>query len=306
MSTRKLTLKSCAVRGPQGRSAYEAAVEAGYEGTAADYYAIIGGIPDELTRINISQGRQDAILEYHGTQISALQNEDTRIKSRVSSLEAADSSMGASIQTLQDGLAQAKEIAENPAFPEQGTNAHVVPSLSTETGNVKVLNLNGNNPDGLPHVFTPVLRNVAAPVLAGDAANKGYVDQTISDQMATKRYVPSGGDEQQVLAIQGGTTAWRNERAQTLGIWGREVSSSEQSFTVTGLNHSLAEIKNMAGSYTCLPFFVLARLDGSIRYLQLAQLTDTEADFWSDKISGVSTEAILVRVTADGAAGTKY
>jgi len=151
-TTRKLTLKSCAVRGPAGKSAYEAAVEAGYEGTAAEYYAIIGGIPDELTRINVVNGRQDAILEYYGTQISILQN----------------------------GLAQAMEKAEHPAFPENDSNAHVVPSLSTETDNVKVLYLNGNNPDGLPHIFTPIIRNVAAPALDNDAANKAYVDQQIA------------------------------------------------------------------------------------------------------------------------------
>ena len=228
MSTRKLTLKSCAVRGPQGRSAYEAAVEAGYEGTAADYYAIIGGIPDELTRINISQGRQDAILEYHGTQISALQNENT--------------SKGAAIQTLQNGLAVAMEKAENPAFPEDGTNARVVPSLSTETGNVKVLNLNGNNPSSLPHTFTPIIRNVAAPQLEGDAANKGYVDQTITDQMATKCYVPAGGSETQILRVQGGKPAWTDETKWAFGIFGRMVASNTQNFAITGLTGTFADL----------------------------------------------------------------
>lgn len=59
MTNRTLTLKSCAVRGPAGKSAYDAAVEAGYEGTADEYYALIGGIPDAL--------------EHQGTQISALE-----------------------------------------------------------------------------------------------------------------------------------------------------------------------------------------------------------------------------------------
>ena len=274
MSTRKLTLKSCAVRGPQGRSAYEAAVEAGYEGTAADYYAIIGGIPDELTRINISQGRQDAILEYHGTQISALQNENT--------------SKGAAIQTLQNGLAVAMEKAENPAFPEDGTNARVVPSLSTDT---------------------PIIRNVAAPQLEGDAANKGYVDQTITDQMATKCYVPAGGSETQILRVQGGKPAWTDETKWAFGIFGRMVASNTQNFAITGLTGTFADLKSFTGANgRALPYFRLALPDETnvYRWVPLVHIGPEVAYFHSPAIPGVSTEAITIRMDADGATGTKY
>jgi hypothetical protein len=119
-----------------------------------------------VTQKNIWGGRVDALIEYLGSRIAAL--------------EVSDSGKAAAIQELTTRLADALEKAEHPAFPEEGTNAHVVPKLETLSGNVKVLLLNGNNPDGLPHTFTPVIRNVAAPQLEGDAANKAYVDNAIA------------------------------------------------------------------------------------------------------------------------------
>lgn len=102
-----------------------------------------------VTQKNIWGGRVDALIEYLG--------------SRIATLEVSDRGKAAAIQELTTGLADALEKAEHPAFPEEGTNSHVALELVTETGNVKVLYLNGQNPDGLPHTFTPVLRNVADP-----------------------------------------------------------------------------------------------------------------------------------------------
>lgn len=44
MTNRKLTLKSCAVRGPSGKSAYQAAVEGGFAGTEAEFYGRLSGL----------------------------------------------------------------------------------------------------------------------------------------------------------------------------------------------------------------------------------------------------------------------
>ena len=251
-TTRKLTLKSCAVRGPAGKSAYEAAVAEGYTGTAAEYNALVASLPDAFTRLNTYNGRVDAILEYFGTQISMLQNE----------------------------LAQALEIARNPAFPEEGTNAHVVPKLETLTGNVKVLYLNGNNPDGLPHTFTPVIRNVAAPQLEGDAANKAYVDNAIAA-------LPSS---QQTLIVSG---------------WADNSDTSQ--FTISSLSDAaFTKIQNAVSQGTCIPVFKLIGPPvGLTRFLPITHCESSYAQFSLPKL-GTTGEGLLVRVTASGASGTKY
>jgi hypothetical protein len=50
MTNRKLTLKSCAVRGPSGKSAYEVAVAEGYTGTAEEYNALLASVPEYFTK----------------------------------------------------------------------------------------------------------------------------------------------------------------------------------------------------------------------------------------------------------------
>ena len=50
MTNRKLTLKSCAVRGPAGKSAYEVAVAEGYTGTAEEYNAMLASVPEYFTK----------------------------------------------------------------------------------------------------------------------------------------------------------------------------------------------------------------------------------------------------------------
>ena len=73
MTNRKLTLKSCAVRGPVGRSAYDAAAAAGYTGTEEEYNAILAALPDTLSTLSTYNGRVDAILEYMANQIANLE-----------------------------------------------------------------------------------------------------------------------------------------------------------------------------------------------------------------------------------------
>ena len=68
-----LNILSCAVQGRPGRSAYEAAVEAGYTGTAEQYTAILGDLPATLTRLNVYNGRVDAILEDFENRITDLE-----------------------------------------------------------------------------------------------------------------------------------------------------------------------------------------------------------------------------------------
>jgi hypothetical protein len=85
--SRPLNILSCAVQGRPGRSAYEAAVDAGYTGTAEDYTAILGAIPDALTRMNVNNSRVDAILEYMGNQIAALELAVEALQERVDALE---------------------------------------------------------------------------------------------------------------------------------------------------------------------------------------------------------------------------
>ena len=85
--SRPLNILSCAVQGRPGRSAYEAAVDAGYTGTAEEYTAILGAIPDALTRMNVNNSRVDAILEYMGNQIAALELAVEALQDRVDALE---------------------------------------------------------------------------------------------------------------------------------------------------------------------------------------------------------------------------
>lgn len=69
----RLNILSCAVAGRPGRSAYDAAVEAGYAGTPAEYTAILGSLPEALTRLNVYNGRVDAILEYLDNRVTELE-----------------------------------------------------------------------------------------------------------------------------------------------------------------------------------------------------------------------------------------
>ena len=82
-----LNILSCAVQGRPGRSAYEAAVAAGYEGTAEEYTAILGSLPATLIRLNGYNGRVDAILEYMGNQIADLEEAVEDLQARVAALE---------------------------------------------------------------------------------------------------------------------------------------------------------------------------------------------------------------------------
>lgn len=68
-----LNILSCAVQGRPGRSAYEAAVEAGYTGTAEQFTAILGGLPATVSRLNTYNGRVDAILEDFENRITDLE-----------------------------------------------------------------------------------------------------------------------------------------------------------------------------------------------------------------------------------------
>lgn len=63
MSDRKLTLKSCAVRGPRGKSAFETAAANGYTGTEADFNALLGSIPDTMAQFEELNAQMTAIVE---------------------------------------------------------------------------------------------------------------------------------------------------------------------------------------------------------------------------------------------------
>jgi len=154
-TTRKLTLKSCAVRGPAGKSAYEAAVEAGYEGTAAEYYAIIGGVPDELTRINVVNGRQDAILEYLGTQTSSLDERITAQENRF--IPAIDYTL-----TVANAAADAKVVGAN--FSQIKADVGYNANLFTAYENYIVSATNGVLYENHKYVAT----KQAIPVSEGD------------------------------------------------------------------------------------------------------------------------------------------
>ena len=82
-----LNILSCAVQGRPGRSAYEAAVSAGYEGTPEAYTAILASLPGALTRLNVYNGRVDAILELLGNQVAVLEDAVDDLEARVSALE---------------------------------------------------------------------------------------------------------------------------------------------------------------------------------------------------------------------------
>lgn len=85
--SRPLNILSCAVQGRPGRSAWEAAVEAGYTGTPEEYTAILGAIPDALTRMNVNNSRINAILEYMSNQIADLELAVAALQTRVAALE---------------------------------------------------------------------------------------------------------------------------------------------------------------------------------------------------------------------------
>ena len=82
-----LNILSCAVQGRPGRSAWEAAVSAGYTGTPEQYTAILASLPATLTRLNIYNGRVDAILELMGNQIADLELAVEALDARIAALE---------------------------------------------------------------------------------------------------------------------------------------------------------------------------------------------------------------------------
>ncbi|MBR6378019.1 MAG: hypothetical protein IKS05_09710 [Oscillospiraceae bacterium] len=82
-----LNILSCAVAGRPGRSAYQQAVDAGYTGSLEEYSALLASLPEAMTRLNVYNGRVDAILEYLGSRVSALEIETAALKDRVAALE---------------------------------------------------------------------------------------------------------------------------------------------------------------------------------------------------------------------------
>ena len=82
-----LNVLSCAVQGRPGRSAYEAAVSAGYTGTPEEYTDILASLPEALISLNIYNGRVNAILELLGNQIADLELAVEDLETRVSALE---------------------------------------------------------------------------------------------------------------------------------------------------------------------------------------------------------------------------
>ena len=82
-----LNILSCAVAGRPGRSAYQQAVDAGYTGSLEEYSALLAGLPAAMSRLTVYNGRVDAILEYLGSRVSALELETAALKARVAALE---------------------------------------------------------------------------------------------------------------------------------------------------------------------------------------------------------------------------
>lgn len=82
-----LNVLSCAVQGRPGRSAWEAAVDAGYTGTPEALAAVLASLPGALTSLIGYNGRVDAILEYMGNQIADLELAVEDLEARVSALE---------------------------------------------------------------------------------------------------------------------------------------------------------------------------------------------------------------------------
>lgn len=68
-----LNILSCAVQGRPGRSAYEAAVAAGYSGTAEQFAGLLAGLPEAMTNLRLYNGRVDAILEQLDNRVSDLE-----------------------------------------------------------------------------------------------------------------------------------------------------------------------------------------------------------------------------------------
>lgn len=64
MTNRKLSLKSCAVRGPAGRSAYDAAMDAGYTGTAEEFYSLLVSMPEMISQFEEMTQQLQEIKDY--------------------------------------------------------------------------------------------------------------------------------------------------------------------------------------------------------------------------------------------------
>ena len=96
-----LNVLSCAVQGRPGRSAYEAAAAAGYQGTPEEYEAVLASLPNALVSLNIYNGRVNAIIEYMGNQIADLELAVEDLQARVSALE--NGSRGAAPETQAGG-----------------------------------------------------------------------------------------------------------------------------------------------------------------------------------------------------------
>ena len=89
-SPTRLNILSCAVAGRPGHSAYESAAEAGYTGTPEEFDALLAGLPATLLRLNVYNGRVDALLEY-------LENRVTDLELAVAALQAQASNQSSAV-----------------------------------------------------------------------------------------------------------------------------------------------------------------------------------------------------------------
>lgn len=155
-----------------------AAVESSVSTLSSSVSLLRGTVSGQGLRLD--QAQSD--IANHTQQINSLDTrlglQNTTIQAQGLRIDQAQSDISnhtQQIAQLGEDVQEALEKAEHPVITDENGTSTVTPKLSTDEANRRVLLLEGNS-NLLPHVFSPILRNVANPVLEGDAANKVYVD----------------------------------------------------------------------------------------------------------------------------------
>ena len=129
--------------------------------------------------LRLDQAQND--IQNHTQQINNLDTTIQNHTQQINNLDTAIQNHTQQINNLGEDVQTALEKAEHPVITEENGASVVDPSLITDDYNRRILLLEGRS-DLMPHVFSPVLRNIANPVLEGDAATKRYVDQLITNR----------------------------------------------------------------------------------------------------------------------------
>ena len=147
--------------------------------TVTGYESRLAAVESSTSSLSTSLQLLQGVVSAHSLRLDQAQNDIQNHTQQINSLDTAIQNHTQQITQLGEDVQEALEKAEHPVITEANGASVVDPSLITDDYNRRILLLEGRS-ELMPHVFSPILRNIADPLLEGDAANKAYVDNLIS------------------------------------------------------------------------------------------------------------------------------